>query len=140
MKIPGGQLKKIGGAAYLIHRVSFLKLSLMFLQTYCSLEPLALLHCTEVRFASFFSGGFITAIVVNSPERKLAKHNSVHCISSKYVFNTSYGPEHTISVCKYWKISFYPSNADTGTFYRGSADIDTDVQRCCTDRSYDLTI
>ena len=30
-------------------------------------------HCTEVRFASFLSGGFITAIVVNPPERKLAK-------------------------------------------------------------------
>ena len=27
---------------------------------------------TEVRFASFLSGGFITAIVVNPPERKLA--------------------------------------------------------------------
>ena len=36
-------------------------------------------HCTEVRFASFFSGGFITAIVVNSPERRLARRTSVHC-------------------------------------------------------------
>ena len=34
---------------------------------------------TEVRFASFFSGGFITAIVVNLPERKLAKRTSVQC-------------------------------------------------------------
>ena len=34
-------------------------------------------HCTEVRFASFLSGGFITAIVVNPPERKLAKRTSV---------------------------------------------------------------
>ena len=32
-----------------------------------------------MRFASFFSGGFITAIVVNPPERKLAKCISVHC-------------------------------------------------------------
>jgi hypothetical protein len=32
---------------------------------------------TEVRFASFFSGGFITAIVVIPPERKLAKRTSV---------------------------------------------------------------
>ena len=31
------------------------------------------LQCTEVRFASFPSSGFITAIVVNPPERKLAK-------------------------------------------------------------------
>ena len=34
-------------------------------------------HCTEVCFASFLSGGFITVIVVNPPERKLAKHTSM---------------------------------------------------------------
>ena len=33
-------------------------------------------HCTEVRFASFLSGGFIIAIVVNPPERKPAKRPS----------------------------------------------------------------
>ena len=32
-----------------------------------------------MRFASFFSGWFITAIVVNPPERKLAKRTSVQC-------------------------------------------------------------
>ena len=32
------------------------------------------------------------------------------------------------SVRKYWKILFYPPNTDTGTFYGGSADIDTDAQ------------
>ena len=32
---------------------------------------------TEVRFASFFSGRFITAIIVNPPERRLAKRTSV---------------------------------------------------------------
>ena len=32
---------------------------------------------TEVRFAKFLSGGFITAIVVNLRERKLAKRISV---------------------------------------------------------------
>ena len=38
-------------------------------------------------------------------------------------------PEHNTSVRKYWKIPFYPSNTDsTGTFYKGSTDIDTDVQ------------
>ena len=37
-------------------------------------------QCTEVRFVSFFSGGFITAIIVNPPERKLEKHTSVQCI------------------------------------------------------------
>ena len=37
----------------------------------------AVLEYTEVRFTSFLSGGFITAIVANSPERKLAKRTSV---------------------------------------------------------------
>ena len=34
---------------------------------------------TQVCLASFLSGGYITAIVVNPTERKLAKHTSVHC-------------------------------------------------------------
>ena len=38
-------------------------------------------HCTEVHFASLFSCWFITAIVVNPPERKLAKRTSVQCCS-----------------------------------------------------------
>ena len=37
---------------------------------------------SEVRFASIFSSGFITAIVVNPQERKLAKGTSVHCVSA----------------------------------------------------------
>ena len=32
---------------------------------------------TEVRFASFLSGGFTTVAVINPPERKLAKRTSV---------------------------------------------------------------
>jgi hypothetical protein len=36
-------------------------------------------QCTKVHFFSFFSGGFITDIVVNPPERKLAKRTSVQC-------------------------------------------------------------
>ena len=32
------------------------------------------------------------------------------------------------SVRKYWKILFYSPNTDTGTFYGGSTDIDTDAQ------------
>ena len=35
-------------------------------------------YCTEVCFASFLSGGFITAIVVNPLERKLAKRTIMH--------------------------------------------------------------
>jgi hypothetical protein len=34
-------------------------------------------QCTEVRFACFLSSGFITATVVNPPERKLAKRTYV---------------------------------------------------------------
>ena len=32
---------------------------------------------TEVRFASFLSGGFTTMAVINPPERKLVKRTSV---------------------------------------------------------------
>ena len=35
------------------------------------------LGCTEIRLSSFLSGEFFTAIVVNPPERKLAKRTSV---------------------------------------------------------------
>ena len=38
-------------------------------------------QCTEMRFGSFHSGGFITAIVFHRPERKLAKRNSVQLCS-----------------------------------------------------------
>jgi hypothetical protein len=38
------------------------------------------MQCSEVHFASFLSGGFITAIVVYPPERKLAKRTSVQFI------------------------------------------------------------
>ena len=41
-------------------------------------------QCTEVRFASFLSGGLITAIVKNPPERKLAKRTSVHCATHSF--------------------------------------------------------
>ena len=44
-------------------------------------------HCTEVQFAIFQSSGFITVIVVNPPESKLAKCTSVHCTEiSKEIF------------------------------------------------------
>ena len=48
----------------------------------CKVKLLVVVHfqitlCTEVRFASFLSVGFITAIVVDPPERKLTKHTSV---------------------------------------------------------------
>ena len=40
---------------------------------------------TEMRFASLFSGGFITTIVVNQPERKLAKRTSVRSTARKFL-------------------------------------------------------
>ena len=42
-------------------------------------------HCKEVPFASFLSGGFITAIVVNPLERKLSKRTSVHLSKDWYI-------------------------------------------------------
>ena len=43
-------------------------------------------HCTlhtEVRFASFLSGGFTTMAVINQPEKKLAKCTSVYWFEEK---------------------------------------------------------
>ena len=40
-------------------------------------------QCTEVRFASFLSGGFTTMAVINSLERKLVKRTSVHCLPAQ---------------------------------------------------------
>ena len=39
-------------------------------------------HCTEVRFASFFSGGFTTMAVINPLERKLEKRKMI--FSNRY--------------------------------------------------------
>ena len=40
-------------------------------------------QCREVRFTSFLPGWFIIDIVVvNPPERKLAKHTSVQCANA----------------------------------------------------------
>ena len=46
-------------------------------ETICFPSGVLAYQCTEVRFASLLSGGFITAIVVNPPERKLANRTSV---------------------------------------------------------------
>ena len=47
------------------------------------------------------------------------------CITE--LFQTKSSVNNT-SVPKYWKVLFYPPNTDTGTFYGGSTDIDTDAQ------------
>ena len=41
---------------------------------------------TEVRFASFLSGGFTTMAVINPPESKLAKRTSVQCTGFVFLF------------------------------------------------------
>ena len=45
-----------------------------------------LIHCTEVRFASFLSSGFTTMAVINLPERKQAKRTSVQCSYNLHAF------------------------------------------------------
>ena len=42
------------------------------------------MHCTEVHFASFLSGGFTTMAVINPPERKLVKRTSVQSTVSNF--------------------------------------------------------
>ena len=46
---------------------------------------------TEVRFASFFSGGFITTIEVNPLERNLAKRTSVQSTEVRFASYLSGG-------------------------------------------------
>ena len=52
---------------------------------------LAAIKCKEVRFASAISGGFITAIVVAPPERRLAKRTSVKWSAIKWYFDITGG-------------------------------------------------
>ena len=63
------------------HKVFIIIIKIKYWNASGSGSPPSLIpaHCTEVRIASFVSSGFITAIVVNPPERKLAKRTSVHC-------------------------------------------------------------
>ena len=59
-------------------------------------------HHTEVRFASFLSDGFVTAIVVNPPERKLAKRTSVHRCRRQKVY--------LVYSKNLWQVQHYFSN------------------------------
>ena len=72
---------KVGKIISLIHQICFYdQKSTNLVPSWFPHGSLMVPSCTEVRYASFFSGGFITTIVVNPPERKLAKRTSVHCI------------------------------------------------------------
>ena len=66
--------------------VSYTKIGLNLKKrlTLCRMQATA--HCTEVRFASFFSGGFTTMTVLNPPERKLAKRTTVHWVEKDLSF------------------------------------------------------
>ena len=59
-------------------------------------------QCTEVRFASFLSGGFTTMAVINPLERKLAKRTSVQCVSYRPVVPGCAG---CASTPRFWQIS-----------------------------------
>ena len=52
-----------------------------------------LMHCIEVRFSSFFFGGFITAIVVNPPERKLPPLCTGLKVQAIFGISSSFGPK-----------------------------------------------
>ena len=41
--------------------------------------PILSVQCTEVRFASFLSGGFTTMAVINPPDWKVANRTFVQC-------------------------------------------------------------
>ena len=71
-----------------------------------------------IGLASFLSGGFITAIVVNPPERKLAKRTSVHYI----LFRTLMSDKEKIECQKYClltqvKTYFTVSNTHKGHLF-----------------------
>ena len=64
---------------------------------------------TEIRFASFLSGGFITAIVVNTTEKKLVKRTTVEWLI--------FGFFHCMNLIhKSWlKFCMFPKNKGLGT-------------------------
>ena len=49
-------------------------------------------QCTEVRFASFFSGGITIMAVMNPPEKKLEKHTCVQWAADKMNFEEMIDP------------------------------------------------
>ena len=58
----------------------------------------------------------------------LVRLNDYYAQFSKAHIHRQAAAVNNTSVCKYWKILLYPPNTDTGTFYGGSTDIDTDAQ------------
>ena len=56
----------------------------LFNQISCQYHDV-IIQCTEMRFASFFSGGFTTMAVINPLERKLAKSNVSYIFSQELI-------------------------------------------------------
>ena len=48
-----------------------------------NIYSVGMIFLAEVRFASFLSRGLKTMAIINSPERKLTKPNSVQCVNSR---------------------------------------------------------
>ena len=75
--------------------------------------------------------GYRNVIVSIHPDINVDANSQQAIISNIKVSHNAMGmrgPVNNTSVRKYWKILFYPPNTDTGTFYGGSTDIDTDAQ------------
>ena len=60
------------------HVVQFYRIHGLFLSKKTRPIEIKLTHFTEVRFASFLSGGFTTMAVINPPARKLEKRTSFY--------------------------------------------------------------
>ena len=73
----GGKTARNGHKMAIHQLLFFCELAKVARGLWVHFRPISHGECTEVRFASFLSGGFIIVIVVNPPERKLAKHTSV---------------------------------------------------------------
>ena len=77
---------------------------------YCVLWPkeFKIDQSTVVCFTGFFSGGFISAIVVNLPEIKLAKRTSVQSTTRDFtVIKRNYVPTYGEAVFVKKKSSFF---------------------------------
>ena len=80
---------------------------------------IVLLQCTEVRFASFFSGGLITMTEINPPERKLAKRTFVQCTGKDMAKRTSVHCSSTMTITHLYKTPYHTKLERIETAYDG---------------------
>ena len=74
-------------------------------------------------FLDLLHKSFLDQVMLDLRNKKWAFLNQV--LPEYFLYYVSVN---NTSVCKYWKVLLYPTNTDTGTFYWGSTDIDTDAQ------------